>query len=209
MRNWPLFDLSVTSPRLELRSPSLTELDELADVAARGVHDEGDMPFIVPWSAAEPSQRARSTVRECFRSWAEFTPSRWTLSFAVIHEGQVIGLQALKAVDFPVTREVKTSTWLGRGFQGRGLGTELRAVVHHLAFAGLRAEHMTTVAFADNHASIAVYGKFDYLQDGINVVDRQGEAAVGRRFRLPRARWAPRDDIKIHNLERCLPLFGL
>ncbi|MEU1737522.1 GNAT family protein [Streptosporangium sp. NPDC020145] len=209
MRNWPLFDLSVASPRLELRHPSLAELDQLADVAADGVHGEREMPFIVPWSAAGPARRAESVIRECFRSWAEFAVGRWTLSLVVVHEEQVIGLQTLKAVDFPVTREIKTSTWLGRGFQGQGLGTELRAVAHQLTFTGLRAEYMTTVAFADNPASIAVYEKFNYQQDGINVVDRQGEAAVGRRFRLHRSCWTPRDDIKIHHLERCLPLFGL
>lgn len=35
MRNWPLFGLRVTTPRLELRLPSLDDLDALADAESR------------------------------------------------------------------------------------------------------------------------------------------------------------------------------
>ncbi|WP_405088044.1 hypothetical protein [Microbispora sp. NBC_01389] len=63
MRHWPLFALKVTTPRLELRLPTLNDLDALADRAAEGVHDPAGMPFGVPWTDAPPDERARSTVQ--------------------------------------------------------------------------------------------------------------------------------------------------
>ncbi|MEO3871233.1 GNAT family protein [Nonomuraea sp. B12E4] len=209
MRNWPLFDLSITTPRLELRLPSLEDLDELGDRAAEGVHEPGFMPFMIPWTDVEPDQRARGTLQYHFRTWGAFTPANWSIDFVVVFEGQVVGTQGIMTKDFPVTREVGTGSWLGQRFQGRGIGTEMRQAVLHLAFAGLGAEHATTGAFEDNHASLAVTRKLGYRDDGISVHDRQGKPAGILRFRLTREDWTEAPGFEVHNLSACLPLFGL
>ncbi|MEV0591285.1 GNAT family N-acetyltransferase [Nonomuraea cavernae] len=209
MRNWPLFDLSVTTPRLELRYPSLADLDELGERAAEGVHDEETMPFLFPWSDAGPAERARSTVQYHFRQWAEFGPAAWSIDLVAVFEGQIVGTQGFSAADFLVMREVGSGSWLGRRFQGLGLGTEMRAAMLHLAFAGLGAEYATTEAFVDNPASLAVTAKCGYRDDGVTRHLRRGEPAVMRRFRLARTDWKPLDGVRIHGLEPCLPLFGL
>jgi hypothetical protein len=49
-RHWPLFDLRIRTPRLELRLPTDALLDDLIDVALNGVHDPKDMPFTVAWT---------------------------------------------------------------------------------------------------------------------------------------------------------------
>jgi RimJ/RimL family protein N-acetyltransferase len=48
---------------------------------------------------------------------------------------------------------IGTFSWLGPGYRGRGIGTEMRAAALHLAFAGLAAREATSEAFADNSAS--------------------------------------------------------
>ncbi|MBV8081300.1 MAG: GNAT family N-acetyltransferase, partial [Actinobacteria bacterium] len=48
----PLFGLRITTPRLELRFPTLDELVELANVARAGVHPPDTMPFRVAWTDA-------------------------------------------------------------------------------------------------------------------------------------------------------------
>ncbi|MCK2221133.1 GNAT family N-acetyltransferase [Actinomadura sp. ATCC 31491] len=209
MRNWPLFDLSITTPRLVLRLPSLADLDELADRAAEGVHEEGFMPFLFPWTDGEPAERARRTAQYHFRAWGALTPEDWALEFAVLHEGVVVGTQGVMAKDFAVTREVSTGSWLGRRFHGRGIGTEMRAAVLHLAFAGLGARHAVTQAFEDNHASLAVTRKLGYREDGITLHNRRGEAAVTQRFRLRAGEWAETPGVEVHGLAPCLPLLGL
>jgi hypothetical protein len=55
---WPLSGLRVRTPDLELRWPSLADLDALAGLAAEGVHDAGVQPFTVPWTDAPPCPRA-------------------------------------------------------------------------------------------------------------------------------------------------------
>lgn len=209
MRNWPFFRLSITTPRLELRYPSLEDLDELARRAAEGVHEAGAMPFLYPWTEAGPAERARSTLQYHFRQWGELSPDKWSLDFVVVLDGQVVGTQALTGTDFAVLRQAGSGSWLGRRFQGRGIGTEMRAAVLHLAFTGLGARYAVTEAFEDNHASIAVTRKLGYQEDGITLHKRQGRPVVMRNFRLPRERWRPMADIEIHHLTPCLPLLGL
>ncbi|MFG1942081.1 GNAT family N-acetyltransferase [Nonomuraea sp. NPDC048826] len=209
MRNWPFFRLSITTPRLELRYPSLADLDELAERAAEGVHEAGVMPFLFPWSEGSPAERAQRTAQYHFRQWGELSPAKWSLDFVVVFEGRIVGTQALAAQDFTILREVSSGSWLGRRFQGAGIGTEMRGAVLHLAFAGLGAEYATTEAFEDNQASIAVTRKFGYHDDGIALHRRQGRPVVIRNFRLPRADWAPAEGIEIHHLGPCLPLLGL
>ena len=62
--HWPLFGLRLLTPRLELRVPDLTELAQLADVAAAGVHDPASQPFVVPWTDGTPAEvvRGRAVV---------------------------------------------------------------------------------------------------------------------------------------------------
>lgn len=61
--HWPLLDLRLTTPDLELRLPTGEELATLADVAAAGVHDPEFMPFGVPWTDGTPQQVARSVIQ--------------------------------------------------------------------------------------------------------------------------------------------------
>lgn len=209
MRNWPLAELSITTPHLQLRHPSLDDLDELADRAAEGIHDPGYMPFLFPWSDVTPEERARSVLQYQFRTWADFSAESWNLELAVVHEGRIVGVQSVFARKFPVTGEVETGSWVAQRFQGQGIGTEMRRAVLHFAFAGLGARHAVTSAFEDNHASLGVTKKLGYQEDGIALHARGDKPAVVRRFRMAREDWTESPGYEIHNLARCLPLFGL
>ena len=209
--HWPLFGLRLTTPRLELRVPDLNDLAQLAEVAAAGVHDPGRQPFVVPWTDGTPEEVARSTLQFQWRMWGEWSPRQWSLHFVTVHDGQVIGTQALDAREFGTLREVGTGSWLGRAHHGSGFGTEMRAAVLDLAFTGLGAQWAVSEAFADNAASYAVSRKLGYADDGIARHVVRGEAVVGRRLRLDRAGWAAARtvDVRIEGLAPCLPLFGV
>jgi hypothetical protein len=83
--HWPLHGLRITTPRLELRLPDLPLLDELAAVAADGVHDPADMPFTFPWTDSTPADAGRATFQHVLRTIADWQPDRWCLSLAVLH----------------------------------------------------------------------------------------------------------------------------
>jgi RimJ/RimL family protein N-acetyltransferase len=208
---WPLAGLRLTTPRLELRVPTDDDLEDLATLAAAGVHDPEVQPFSFPWTDAAPADRARSTLQYNWSRRADWQPAKWELALVVVLDGAVVGTQSILAADFAVLREVATGSWLGQAHQGRGIGTEMRAAVLHLAFAGLGADWATSGAFTDNLASQGVSRKLGYADDGIERLVRRGEAATILRLRLDRATWLAKHTVPvtISGLEACLAMFGL
>jgi RimJ/RimL family protein N-acetyltransferase len=211
VEHWPLFRLRVTTPRVELRYPTDDDAATLAEVGAAGVHDPAVMPFQVPWTDLAPPRLQRETLQYLWRTRASWAPDHWDLPMAVVVDDTIVGVQGVHAHDFPTLRAVETGSWLGASYQGKGLGTEMRAAILHLAFRGLGAHWAHTAAFDDNPASHAVTRKLGYEQDGTRRVLRRGEPAWQRTYRMSREQWEcnQRDDIAIDGLEQCLDLFGL
>lgn len=208
---WPLAGLVVRTPRLELRLPSDIDLGALARLAAAGVHDPAVQPFGVGWTDAEPADRARNVLQYHWRQLADWSDSRWTLPLAVVRDGVVVGTQDVSGRDFAVLRQVGTGSWLGLEFHGQGIGTEMRAGVLHLAFAGLGALSAVSGAYTDNAASLAVSRKLGYIDDGLERRVRRRQPATLQRLRLDRPTWLSTCTIpvQIEGLEPCLPMFGL
>jgi RimJ/RimL family protein N-acetyltransferase len=208
---WPLAELRLTTPRLELRMPTDSDLEELAGLAAAGVHDPQVQPFSVPWTDASPDDRARSTLQYQWSQRAAWQSAKWSLDLVVVHDGAVVGTQSMGATDFAILREVSTGSWLGQLHQGRGIGTEMRAAVLQLAFAGLGASYATSGAFTDNLASQGVSRKLGYVDDGIERQVRRGQAATLLRLRLDRETWKATRTVQvdISGLEPCLAMFGV
>ncbi|MGN5632416.1 GNAT family N-acetyltransferase [Streptomyces sp. AC154] len=208
--HWPLYGLRVRTPRLELRLPDLELLDELASVAADGVHDPDTMPFTVPWTDGSPAERGRAVFQHVLASVANWSEWDWSLSLAVLYEGRVVGRQDLMAKDFAVTGEVSTGSWLGLGYQGRGIGTEMRGAALHLAFAGLGARTAVSSAMTDNPRSLGVSRRLGYLPDGLETAALRGTPVTLQRLRLERERWEERRavDVTVEGLDGCRARFG-
>jgi hypothetical protein len=69
--------------------------------------------------------------------------------------------------------------------QGRGIGTAMRRAICALAFDHLDAEEVTSGAFTDNPASLAVSRKVGYRLGGqTRLRRRQGELAVNQQLVL-------------------------
>jgi RimJ/RimL family protein N-acetyltransferase len=209
--HWPLYGLRLRTPRLELRLPALAELDALAQLSAEGVHDPGSMPFVVPWTDLPPAERARSVMQYHWRTLADWTVQHWELQLAVFLGGVVVGTQSVGARDFAILREVSTGSWLGRRHQGRGIGTEMRAAVLHLAFAGLDAQSAVTAALTDNAASNAVSRKLGYQATGQARILVRDALGYEQRFALDRSRWEQfrTVPVEIDGLAACRPQFGV
>jgi RimJ/RimL family protein N-acetyltransferase len=128
----------------------------------------------------------------------------------VCDAGAVVGVQAMTAENFAITREVSTGSWLGRAYQGRGIGREMRVAVLELAFTGLGATIARSGAFEDNAASIAVSRALGYQEDGDSLHVRRGAAAREVRFKLTRETWeaSARPAVTFDGLEKCLEFFG-
>jgi len=205
---WPFAALRIRTPLLELRYPDDDDLVALAHLAAEGIHDPGAMPFFVPWTRAEPADLERNVLQFNWGRRAALTHDDWSLPLVVCADGAPVGMQDLFAKQFAVRRTVESGSWLVRRAQGKGFGTEMRAAVLHLAFAGLRAKEAHSGSFVDNPASAAVSRRNGYEPNGEEIREREGAPARLQRWVLTRARWEPRrrDDITVDGLDSCLPL---
>lgn len=208
---FPLFGLRVTTPRLVLRLPSQDELGDLAELAARGVHDPAFMPFSVPWTDHPPEQVALNVVQHSWAKLAEWSPQHWSIGFGVFLDGVIVGQQSVDARDFAVTREVGTGSWIGQAHQGRGIGAEMREAVLHFAFAGIGARHARSSAAEGNEASLRISRRLGYEADGVQRSALRGELRVEQRLRLTRESWETHRSVpvEIEGLAPCLPMLGV
>ena len=210
---WPLYGLRLRSESIEMRYPTESDLAALAELALDDIHDPATMPFSEPWTDQPPEQRARSVLQWNWRMRGAWAPESWHLALVAVRDGRVVGTQGMLAKSFAVTRAVETGSWVGRRYQGGGIGTVMRRALLHLAFAGLGAELARSGAFTDNATSLRVSEKLGYAPDGTETLERRGEQATIKRLVLPRSRWEEMSrtwpPVALEGLEPALGLFGL
>jgi RimJ/RimL family protein N-acetyltransferase len=209
MRHWPLTQLTLTTHDLVLRLPDDQQLDELAHVASEGVLAPGAVHFPQPWASGPPPQTARNVLQNHWWARGDWHEGNWRLLLAVFHDGTVIGQQNLSARDFRTTREARTGFWLGRRFQGRGYGTQMRAAALHLAFACLGAQRVVSTAFAGNAASRRISEKFGYQPGGVRRIAVDERLVEAHDEVLTADRWhrTTQQPVKVEGLEACRSLF--
>lgn len=184
-RIWPLFALRLTTPRLVLRPVRDEDFPGLVDAAVAGIHEPDRLPFLSPWSEAEPDALARSMVQFHWGLRVGVTPEKWTVSFAVLRDGEPIGVQDVGASQFADRRTIESGSWLTRAHQGEGLGTEMRAGMLMFAFDHLGAEVAESSAFAWNERSLGVSRKLGYELNGrTRARPKPGEVADEVRVRI-------------------------
>ena len=209
---WPLYGLTVTTPRLQLRYATDDDLQELAsfrDGRVVGPGEEpfdGDSSFYVSGAAA-----AWKAIAGEWGARAKTSPAWWHLSFAAIVDDEIVGQQNITGADFQTLRTVNSFSFIAKAHRRRGLGTEMRRAVLHLAFDGLEARRAESDAFADNHGSIGVSRAIGYEDNGTMLSPRPSGAALMKRFLLTKEQWlrTRREDVTIEGLSRSLPLLGL
>lgn len=178
---WPIFGLRARQGDLELRAVRDEDLPELVALVLDGVHDASRMPFSVPWTDAAPDELPRRYLAHYWAQRGATSPQRWSLDLVVRRGGEAVGIQGISTHDFPVTRTGETGSWLGRRFQGQGVGTRMRQAVCALAFDHLGFEEVTSAAFTDNPQSLGVSRKVGYRDNGERRVQRrEGELATSR-----------------------------
>ena len=210
MSVWPLFELTIQTPRIVLRYPTDDLLPGLTAAAAAGIHPPEDMPFSIPWTRKPPGEFERGICQFVWSRRATHTVDNWGLPFIVVEKGTPIGIQERSATNYPTVRTVETGSWLTNRAQGRGIGKEMRAAVLHLAFAGLGATAAIRASFVDNPKSEAVSRALGYHPNGSTIIDREHQPVRMNRWTLPRETWEAnrRDDIDITGLDTCLPLLN-
>lgn len=164
---WPLFGLTLATPRLELRPIQDDEIPAAVAAARTGIHEPGRNPFSTPWTELPAEELGPNMARWYWRCRAECTPESWTLLLGIWHNSEFIGCQDVGAKDFATLKTVSTGSWLRQNVQGRGLGKEMRAAVALYAFDWLGAEVAESEAASWNEASLGVSRSLGYELNGI------------------------------------------
>lgn len=208
---WPLFDIELVTDRLVMRPPRDDDFPGLLEAIDAGIHDPQDMPFSVPWTDAEPTQRRVMAVKHWWGQRSGWSVDDWHLSFAVLLDGRPVGVQSLLATRFPVLKEVSTGSWLTRSAQGKGFGREMRAAVLQFAFDELGAEVARSGAYLDNPASQAVSRAIGYRENGRRREAPRGVPKVMVDFELTRQEWSEVavrfKAARIKGVEACIDMF--
>ena len=206
----PLHGLRLRTPRLELRLGSRDEVVELGRLAEDGIHPPAEMPFFVAWTDRIGEPGFLDGFVEFHESaQSSWTPDDWSLLLLVWLEGALVGTQELSATRFAEAKRVSTGSWVGARYQGRGVGTEMRAAVLELAFARLHAAVASSGWLEGNEASRRVSEKLGYRPAGITTASPRGEPVPLHEMEITREAWRSRFDVAIDGLEPCLPLFGV
>jgi hypothetical protein len=92
---WPLSGLCRHTPDLELRWPTLADLDALAALAAEGVHDPAVQPFTVAWTDVPPADLPRTVLQYHWSQWGSWQPSDWTLDLVAVRAGTAVSAQGI------------------------------------------------------------------------------------------------------------------
>ncbi len=207
---WPLFALRIRSERLVLRLPTDEDVIRLYALARAGIHPPDEMPFGVAWTTVPSPDFERGYVQHHWRARGRWTPDAWELNLMVERDGVPIGAQTVAAEDFATMRTVHTGSWLGREYQGKGYGREMREAVLALAFEGLAARVATTEAFLDNAASGGVSRSLGYAENGRGSLAPEGVARETQRYRMTLEDWRERSrsPVTFEGLNDCLAMFG-
>jgi RimJ/RimL family protein N-acetyltransferase len=213
MINYPLLDVRVTTPSVELRGATDELLDQLAEVVRAGRTHAEPAPYDDPMSFYEtdPDLRVAKWLRAIWRRRGTVEPDAWRLNLVVMVDGRPVGEQTLTGVQFSTLGTVTTFSWLSADLRARGLGREMREAVLHLAFDGLGAKEASSDAFVDNAGSNAISRRLGYQPNGFDWATRRGEPALLNRWRLTRDAWQPRrrNDIQLHHVMACHALLPL
>jgi len=206
---WPLFDLTLTTPDLELRVATEPVLLRLADVMPDDVDVDPSLPRY-----GDPDSRmalGAGLFQSYWRAFGTWRPDSWAIPFLVFRGGDLIGMQALEGDDFATLRTVDSFSLLVREARGKGYGKQMRDAVLALAFGPLEAVRAVTSAWHDNHASLGVSKALGYVDNGEVLHRRDDGVDVMVHLRLSREAWLARSDrppVDIAGFEPCRPLFG-
>ena len=213
MLDYAPLHVRVSTPRLELVAATDTLLEQLQVLVRDGKAMADPPPYDDPMSLYEPDPKVRlhTWLRGIWSARGSATPDSWRLSFAVVVDECVVGMQDVLGLQFGTHKTVTSFSWLSSTVRRAGLGTEMRHAILHRAFDGMGALEASSDAFVDNLGSNRVSEALGYQPNGVEWATRNGQPGLLQRWRLTRSDWLSvrRTDIQLYGVDACKAALGL
>jgi len=213
MSLYPPLNVRVATPRLELRGATDDLLEALAPLVAAGKATADPPPWDDPSAFYEPDPdlRVQRWMQGVWRGRGTVRPDAWRLNFVVVVDGEPVGQQDLTGNEFDAFGTVESTSWVSSDVRRRGIGTEMRSAILHLAFDGLGAAEAHSEGAVDNAGSNAVSERLGYERNGMAWATHQDKPVLGQRWHLDRTTWETRrrDDITMSGVAECRTALGI
>jgi RimJ/RimL family protein N-acetyltransferase len=182
---WPLHGLHLTTVDLDLRPTTEAELPQLCAILPDDLETD---PAATRYAGLDDRANHRAILAQGYwRAMGTWSPHDWVVPFAVRHEGELVGMQALEGPDWTSDRTVDSWSWLTVDSRGRGWGKQMRAAVLALAFGPLGARAAISSAVVDNASSLGVSRSLGYRETHASVLEHSGQTL--RHVRLEHEAW--------------------
>ena len=206
-------NVQISTLRLELRGATDDRLEALAPLVAAGKATADPPPWDDPsaFYETDPDVRVAKWLQGVWRGRGTVRPDAWRLAFVVFVDDEPVGQQDLTGNDFDTFGTVESTSWVSSDVRRRGIGSEMRAAILHLAFEGLGAAEAHSEGAVDNVGSNAVSERLRYERNGLTWATHQGKPVLGQRWRLDRNAWElhRRGDITMTGVAECRQVLGI
>ena len=208
---WPPFGLNISCGPVTLSPVRDADIPELDALVHGGIHPPTEMPFYFPWTGGSPGEVRLRLMQYHLAKRAAMSPASWTLETTVRFDGEAVGCQSISTTDYIVTKTGETGSWLAMKHHGRGIGTLMRQTLCTFMFDHLDAAEITSGAFVDNPASLAVSRKVGYKENGLTRLKRRdGEMALNQKLVLTaEALNRPECELKVEGVSDLREFLGL
>lgn len=206
-------NVEVSTPLVVLCGATDEHVEALAPLVAAGKATADPPPWDDPsaFYESDPDLRVQQWMRAIWRARGTVRSDIWRLQFVVFVDGSPVGQQDLTGHDFDDFGIVESTSWVSSDHRGRGIGSEMRSAILHLAFDGLGAREAHSEGAVDNVGSNKVSERLGYRPNGVAWATHRGEPVLGQRWRLEREHWQPhrRDDIELRGVPECRRALGI
>lgn len=161
---WPGKGTLITERNVSLAWIDDEILGQLAVLAGEGIFPRPYPSYAFPWAQGD-AETVRKNVIEYQRGVRTTCgPEKWRLEQAVIVDKQPVGVVGIGAEDWQDRKVGVSGSWLGRRYQGRGIGSTAAVALLRVFFERLGGEEARRIVYPENTASLRVGEKLGYTR---------------------------------------------
>lgn len=166
---WPASGIIHTEENVTLAWIDDGLLGELAGLAAEGIFSQPYPSYAFPWAKGDAETIRRNVVEYQRGVRTTCGPEEWRLECAVIVDKQPAGVVGIGASEWRTRKAAVSGSWLGRRYQGRGIGFTAARGLLRVYFDELGGDEARRVVYPENVASLRVGEKLAYVREEGNV----------------------------------------